>query len=161
MIFREWKNFIRCTTLLPPFYLKIWGFIHKKVLPIYDLKYFPSLATTFFHHSCNCRIPSRKSDVSFEAIHDQSIFWLLHKSGNADEPSRVPSIKLFSMITPQVLAVQTLISPISDWLFRYYSRYPVQKLPNLVRVCDEGPMRLATWGRNEENCTLLMRAREG
>ena len=38
---------------------------------------------------------------------------------------------------------------------------PVQKLPNLVRVCDEGQMRLATWGRSGENFAVLMRAREG
>ena len=61
---------IRCTTLLPPFFPKIWGFILKKWLPIYNSKYCPSLATTFFHLSGNRRIPSRKNVASFEAIHE-------------------------------------------------------------------------------------------
>ena len=39
---------------------KILDFILKKWLPIYDSIYCPSLATTFFHLSVNCRIPSRK-----------------------------------------------------------------------------------------------------
>ena len=64
---------IRCTTLLSPFFIKIWGFILKKWLPIYDSKYCPLLATTFFHLFGNCRIPSRKNDASFEAIHMKKI----------------------------------------------------------------------------------------
>ena len=64
-----------CTTLLPPFIPKIWGFIDKKWLSIYDSKYCPSLATTFFHLSGNCRIPSRKNDASFGAIHEAIHFF--------------------------------------------------------------------------------------
>ena len=58
-----WIYTIKCTTLLPPFFLKIWGFILKKWLPIYDSKYCPSLATTFFYLFGNFRIPSRKKKL--------------------------------------------------------------------------------------------------
>ena len=59
---------------------KIWGFILKKWLPIYDSKYCPSIATTFYHLSGNCWIPSQKNDASFEAIHESIHFLtsLLH-----------------------------------------------------------------------------------
>ena len=45
----ETFDIIRCTTLLPPFFSEIRGFIVKNWLHIYDSKYCPSLATTFSH----------------------------------------------------------------------------------------------------------------
>ena len=61
---------IRCTTLLPPFFSKIKSFIAKKCLQMYYSKYCPSLATTFSHLSGNFRIPARKKESSFDAIHE-------------------------------------------------------------------------------------------
>ena len=95
---RSWYNFfqwgnIRYTTLHSPFFPKIWGFVLKKLLSIYDSKYSTSLATTFFHLTGNCWIPSRKTMRLLRRSTNRSIFWLLHKSGNADEPGRVPSIE--------------------------------------------------------------------
>jgi len=60
---------IRCTTLFPPFFVDIRGFIVKNWLYIYDSKYCPSQATTFSHLSGSVRIPRRKNCSSFEAIH--------------------------------------------------------------------------------------------
>ena len=51
---RQTTKIFRCKTLLLPFFHRIWGFILKKWLPIYDLKYCPTLGTTFFHLSDNC-----------------------------------------------------------------------------------------------------------
>jgi len=82
--------------LLPPFFSEFRGFIVKNWLYIYDSKYCPSLVTTFSHLSDSVRIPRRKNWSSFEAIHriDGSIcFLLLHKTGSAGQPGRVPLIE--------------------------------------------------------------------
>ena len=78
-IFIKLYRNIRCTTLLLLSSPKNWGFILKKWLPIYDSKYCPSPATTFFHLSVNCWIPSRKNDASFEAIHESIHFFTFSK----------------------------------------------------------------------------------
>jgi len=62
---------IRYTTLLPPFFSEIRGFLVKNWLYIYD----PSLATTFSHLSGSVRIPRRKNWSSFEAIHESIQFF--------------------------------------------------------------------------------------
>ena len=61
----KFAKIIRCTTLLPPFFSKIWGSILKKWLPIYDSKYCLPLATSFFQLSGNCRISSRQKRCVF------------------------------------------------------------------------------------------------
>ena len=61
IFFMTIKYYIRCTTLLPPFFSEIRGFIVKNWLYIYDSKYCPSLATTFSHLSGSVRIPRRKN----------------------------------------------------------------------------------------------------
>ena len=75
---KEWKwimNTTRCTTLLPPFFSEIRGFIVKNWLYIYDSKYCPLLATTFSHLLGSVRIPRRKNWSSFEAIHESIQFF--------------------------------------------------------------------------------------
>ena len=69
------KLYIRCTTLFPPFFSEIRGFIVKNWLYIYDSKYCPSLATTFSHLSGSVRIPRRKNLSSFEAVHESIQFF--------------------------------------------------------------------------------------
>ena len=71
---------------------KIWGFILKQWLPIYDSKYSPSLATTFFIFLEIVGYHLEKTMRLLRRSTNQSIFWLLHKSGNTDEPGRMPSI---------------------------------------------------------------------
>jgi len=51
---------IRCTTLLPPFFSEIRGFIVKNWLYTFMIQS-PSLATTFSHLSGSVRIPRRKN----------------------------------------------------------------------------------------------------
>jgi len=67
--------YIKCTTLLPPFFPEIRGFIVKNWLYIYDSKYCPSLATTFSHLSGSVRILRRKNWSPFEAIHESIQFF--------------------------------------------------------------------------------------
>jgi len=78
--------------LFPPFFSEIQGFIVKNWLYIYDSKYCPSLVTTFSHLSGSIRIPRRKNWSSFEVIHESN-FLLLHKTGSAGQPDRVPLIE--------------------------------------------------------------------
>ena len=56
------------------FFLEIWGFIVKNRLQCNHSKYCPSLDTTVSHLSGNLRIPSRKNDVGFVAIHESIHF---------------------------------------------------------------------------------------
>ena len=85
---------IRCTTLLPPFFSEIRGFILKNWIYIYDSKYCPSLATTFFHLS-GVRIPRRgKTGHLLRLSTNRSNFLLLHKTGNAGQPGRMPLIEI-------------------------------------------------------------------
>ena len=72
---KQKRNFIKCTTLLPPFFSEIRGFIVKNWLYIYDSKYCPSLAITFSHLSGSVRIPRRKNWSSFEAVHESIQFF--------------------------------------------------------------------------------------
>jgi len=67
--------YIRCTTLLPPLFSEIRGFIIKNWLYIYDSKYCPSLVTTFSYLSGSVRILCRKNWSSFEAIHESIQFF--------------------------------------------------------------------------------------
>ena len=62
--------FIRCTYLLPAFFPKIWGFILKKWLPIYDSMHCPSLATTFSTFLAIVGYHFEKNKKTFEAIHE-------------------------------------------------------------------------------------------
>ena len=64
----------RGTNKFVRFFLEIWGFIVKNRLQCNHSKYCPSLATTFSHLSGNLRIPSRKNDVGFDAIHESTHF---------------------------------------------------------------------------------------
>ena len=80
-----WHNILGVQLYFRRFYPKIWGVILKKWLPICDSKYCASLATTFFHLSDNCRILCQKTMYFLRRSTNRSIFWLLHKSGNADE----------------------------------------------------------------------------
>ena len=84
---------IRCTTLLPPFFSEIRGFIVKNWLYIYDSKYCPSLASTFSHLSGSVRILRRKKWSSLRLSTNRSNFLLLHKTGSAGQPGRVPLIE--------------------------------------------------------------------
>jgi len=75
------------------FFSEIRGFIVKNWLYIYDSKYCPSLATTFSHLSGNVRIPREKIGHLLRLSTNRSNFLLLHKTGSAGQPSRVPLIE--------------------------------------------------------------------
>ena len=64
----------RGTNKFVRFFLEIWGFILKNRLHCNHSKYCPSLVTIFSHLSDNLRIPSRKNDVGFDAIHESTHF---------------------------------------------------------------------------------------
>jgi len=87
------KKYIRCTTLLSPFFSKIRGFIVKNWLYIYDSKYCSSLVTTFSYLSSSVRIPRRKNWSSLRLSTNRSNFLLLHKTGSAGQPGRVSLIE--------------------------------------------------------------------
>ena len=71
---------------------EIRGFIVKNWLYIYDSKYCPSLATTFFHLSAyESRV--EKTGHLLRLSTNRSNFLLLHKTGSADQPGRVPLIE--------------------------------------------------------------------
>ena len=92
-IYLKFKN-IKCTTLLPPFFSrnlrlyssKLITYLWFKVLSVASHYFVPS----FWQLSDTI---SKKMMRLLRRSTNRSIFWLLYKSGNADEPSRMPSIE--------------------------------------------------------------------
>ena len=86
--------YIRCTTLPPPFFSEIRVFIVKNWLYIFDSKYCPSLATTFSHLSGSVdESRVEKTGHLLRLSTNRSNFLLLHKTGSASQPGRVPLIE--------------------------------------------------------------------
>ena len=79
---------IRCTTLLPPFFSKIRGFIVKNWLYIYDSKYCPSLVTTFSHLAYESRV--EKTDHLLRLSTNPIFYFFIRSAG---QPGRVPLIE--------------------------------------------------------------------
>jgi len=73
---------------------EIRSFIVKNWLYIYNSKYCPSLVTTFSHLSGSVRIPRRKNCHLLKLSTNRSNFLLLHKTGSADQPGRMPLIEI-------------------------------------------------------------------
>ena len=78
----RYNVYIRCTTLLPPFFFRNSRLYCKNWLYIYDSKYCPSLATTFSHLSAyESRV--EKTGHLLRLSTNRSNFLLLHKTGSA------------------------------------------------------------------------------
>jgi len=75
------------------FFSEIRGFIVKNWLYIYDSKYCPSLTTTFFHLSVAYESRVEKTGHLLRLSTNRSNFLLLHKTGSAGQPDRVPLIE--------------------------------------------------------------------
>ena len=85
-------RYIRCTTLLPPFFRNS-RLYYKKLVYIYDSKYCPSLATTFSHLSVAYESRVEKTGHLLRLSTNRSNFLFLHKTGSAGQSGRVPLIE--------------------------------------------------------------------
>ena len=129
-------KYIRCTTVLPPFSPKFEALFFKNddlFMTQNTVRREPLLFSIFL--AIYCRIPSRKTIRLLRWSTNRSIFWLLHKSGNADEPGLVPSIETSCSWKKQLLESTTggVRPPIST--------FPSMSWPVLWHVaehCDAG-----------------------
>ena len=87
------SKIILCTTLLPPFFSEIRGFIVKHWLYIYDSKYCPSLTITFSHLRVAYESGVEKIGHLLRLSTNRSNFLLLHKTGSAGQPGPVSLIE--------------------------------------------------------------------
>ena len=85
---------IRCTTLLPPFFFRNSKLYWKNWLYIYIFsKYCPLLATTFSHLSGSESRVEKTGHLLRLSTNRSTNFLLLHKTGSAGQPGRVPLIE--------------------------------------------------------------------
>jgi len=89
---KRWKTkvyTIRCTTLLPPFFSEIRGFIVKNWLYIYDSSW--PLLSPIFRVAYESRV--EKTGHLLRLSMNRSNFLFLHKTGSASQPGRVTLIE--------------------------------------------------------------------